>query len=96
MDDPVVYRLPPPIRGFLADLRKDPELASLHDSWLAAFRELDLAADGNADLCAFEQALEWTCAQRRPVGERLDVLIKLGELKGRGRIKIDMRKFTGW
>lgn len=86
MDNASIHRqLPRAIKDFLVAMARDPELACLQDIWSRTFQEMDVAADGDTDMCSIMTAAEVVCSRRRPVRERLSALIDLGRLKAKDR-----------
>jgi hypothetical protein len=94
-DNQVGFRqLPPAVRGFLRELPKDPELAPFSVTFERAVAQLDLTADSDADALGLMTPIEWVASQSRSAGEKLDVIIRLSELKG--KVRVDLKAFTGW
>jgi hypothetical protein len=80
------------IAKFIAEVRADADLAPLADDIERALQAVDLEGDWNDHAAAFFAAIEWILKQPATVRERLEVLLKLTQLKGFVHIP-DMGKF---
>jgi hypothetical protein len=80
------------IARFIAEVRAEPELASLADEMERALHAVDCEGDTNVHTAAFFAAVEWILKQPATLRERIEVLVALSGLQGRVHIP-DMRKF---
>jgi hypothetical protein len=83
------------IARFIAEVRAEPELASLADEMERALHAVDCEGDTNVHAAAFFSAVEWVLKQPRTIREKLDVICKLTGMKGKVVIP-SMQEFSGW
>jgi hypothetical protein len=85
----------PIVKQFVAELRADPQLATLADEFDQAVCAIEHEAVTNRDARTFFKAVRWIVGQDRTNAEKIEALGKLLALP-RGPVVIGMRKLTGW
>jgi hypothetical protein len=82
------------IDQFVAELRRDRNLAPGAAAVAHGLAELDREADDCPDAAALFEGVLWIARQPRPLVARLRKMAELGSLKG--QVVINMREWSGW